>query len=351
MSIMRYSKTLLFLVFILFCIPIWYLQAGSPILTSEEEDWLKSNNNTIVVIPERNNPPLSFNNTSWNAQGIFIDYINLVANKLNVKIDYLTSRTRVEIIDILNKGDGPYIGNLGATKAKELSLPHSASYFTTPIVIIVRNDYYSGEDITLNDLNNKSISVLSGSVVESYIKKIHPKIVIKEAFDSELVLQEVVLGEVDAGVINLAALSYYMSKRSIKSIKVAGGIPDLDVDLVFTTSKNQQILNSIIDKGLAQITEEEREIIFNKWQNFPTEKVDKKVISLPIFILYIFSIIGIAAMIFVIVKNKRETHYVSKKGHSNNKLEEDIVLLENINSMLVKKLEQDIQENIEKKEN
>jgi ABC-type amino acid transport substrate-binding protein len=349
MDTMRYLYTLLFLIVIIGA-PLSHIQAASLVLNSEEKAWLKSNNNTITVIPERNNPPFSFNDTSWNTQGIFIDYINLVADKLNAKVDYLTARTRVDVIDGLKQGGGAYIGNLGADKAKELSLPYSTAYFTAPVVIITRNDYYSGTGMTLDDLDGKSVSVLAGSVVESYLKKTHPKIIVTSTFDSELVLQKVVLAEVDAGVINLASLSYFMSKQSIKSIKVVGNIPDLDVNLAFTTSSNQQILNSILEKGLAQITEKERETILNKWQDFPTQSVDKKVSSFPILALYVISILGIFVMVFVIVKSKRQKQYIPKKGHSGSKLEEDIVLLENINSMLVKKLEQDIKENIEETE-
>lgn len=347
---MRHFYTLLFFI-VLIATPLGYIQAKSSILTPEEIEWLESKNNTITVIPERNNPPFAFNDTSWKSQGIFIDYINLVAKKLDVKVDFLMARTRLDVIDALKQGKGDYIGNLGADKAKELSLPHSAPYFNTPVVIVVRNDYVSGTGLTLDDLHNKKVSVLAGSVVELFIKKTHPKIILEEVFDNELVLQKIVLAEVDAAVINLASLSYYMSKQSIKSIKVVGNVPGFDVNLAFTTSNNEPLLNSILEKGLAQITPEEREDILQKWQDTPIKKVNKEVNSLPMIVLYTFSIIGIFALIFILVEHKRRPQYISKKGHPSSKLEEDIMLLEDMNKMLIKKLEDDIKEKVQNTEN
>jgi len=346
---MRHFYTLLFLILFV-ATPLGYIQAKSLILTPEESAWLKSKKNTITVIPERNNPPFAFSDTSWKLQGIFIDYINLVAKKLDIEVDFLTARTRPDVIDMLKQDKGDYIGNLGADKAKELSLPHSTPYFTAPIVIIVRNDYPSGTGLTLDDLHNKKVSALGGSVVELYIKKIHPKIILEGVFDNELVLQKVVLAEADAAVMNLASLSYYMSKQSIKSIKVAGNVPGFDVNLAFVTSNNEPLLNSILEKGLAQITEEEKEKIIQKWQDTPIKKVNERADSIPMTVLYTFSIIGIFALIFIIVEHRRRPQFISKKGQPSSKLEEDIMLLEDMNKMLIQKLENDIKEKVQNTE-
>mgnify|MGYP003520259915 FL=1 len=57
--------------------PISTIYAQSSLLTKEENIWLSSRNNTISVLPEKNNPPFSFNDSSYITQGIFIDYIKV----------------------------------------------------------------------------------------------------------------------------------------------------------------------------------------------------------------------------------------------------------------------------------
>jgi hypothetical protein len=116
--------------------PFLVANAQSDLLSSEENIWLSSRNNTISVIPERNNPPFSFNDSSYISQGIFVDYIKLVAEKLDIKVDFITPRTRSDIILSMNEPKVDYISTLEIDKNQDLPVIFSEPYAIFPVVPI-----------------------------------------------------------------------------------------------------------------------------------------------------------------------------------------------------------------------
>ena len=103
------SRILAVVVFFSLVIPLASVFAfgSKEILTPEERLWLQSRNNTIVVYPEKNYPPFSYQSTSGIPQGLSIDYIELIAEKIGAQIKYLQAKPRTQIIDDLahSKGD------------------------------------------------------------------------------------------------------------------------------------------------------------------------------------------------------------------------------------------------------
>jgi ABC-type amino acid transport substrate-binding protein len=84
----NWSKSLLFIsvaLLISFC-PQISSASREDILTKEEVFWLKSRNNTLIVYPEKNFPPFSYQDSAGNPQGLSIDYLKLIADKIGVKI-------------------------------------------------------------------------------------------------------------------------------------------------------------------------------------------------------------------------------------------------------------------------
>ena len=167
---MKLSYIYIFLAIVLFS-PLSIVYAQSDLLTNEENIWLSSRNNTISIIPERNNPPFSFNDSSYISQGIFVDYIKLVAEKLDIKADFLTSRTRTDIIIGMSENKAEYVSTLEVDKTQDLPVLFNEPYSTFPIVIAVRKDYDSREGMTLDDFNNRSVAVIQGTPASLYIKK------------------------------------------------------------------------------------------------------------------------------------------------------------------------------------
>ena len=335
--------------------------AESKILNLEENLWLRSRNNTIVVYPEKNFPPYSYQNSSGIPQGLSIDYIEVIAQKIGAKIQYLPARSRSQILDdVKQSSKGDVITSLADTKDRGDILYFSDTYVTTPAVIVVRKDS-NKNNLTLNDLTGKKVAIGGQYAVEEFVRTNNPRIVIESVSDNELGLQQVVLGEVDAAIMDITSLSYYLSKQVLNSVKVVGST-GFDYKLSFAVPKDKQILQSILDKGLQQISTNDRQIIKDKWVVAPNEINKTSLISSYILdnlisiILYLILCIIIVILIIRLRKRRftfrRHSHLDEVKELKEEMLElEDTSkgLIEELNN--VKILEEDIKEKIKKIEN
>ncbi len=356
-----FSKSTFLLLFISLIIfnSVYIVSAESTLLTPEENLWLKSRNNTIVVYPEKNFPPYSYDNSSGTPQGLSIDYIELIAEKVGAKVEYLQSRPFSQILEDVKKGKGDIITSITDTKQAEDFLYFTDHYVTVPAVIVVRKDYENNLR-NLNDLVGKKVAIADEYAVEDFVRKNNPRIIIESMTDDEISLQQVVLGEVDAAIMDIASLSYYMSKQVLSSVKVSGNT-GFEYKLSFAVPKDKQILQSIIDKGLQQISANDRQIFNDKWITVPGIEnknnltlMEKAQDYLGPGVIYILFTIGVATIVVVIVTRRHPFYYIHRKRRNIDELKEEISELEDTSKGLaeelenIKHLEEDIANKIKK---
>ncbi len=333
--------------------------AESTLLTPEENLWLKSRNNTIVVYPEKNFPPYSYDSSSRTPQGLSIDYIELIAQKVGAKVEYLQSRSFSQILEDIKKGKGDVITSITDTKQTEDFLYFTDNYVTVPAIIVVRKDYENNLR-NLNDLVGKKVAIADGYAVEDFVRKNNPRIIIESMTDDEISLQQVVLGEVDAAIMDIASLSYYLSKQVLSSVKVSGST-GFEYKLSFAVPKDKQILQSILDKGLQQISANDRQIFNDKWIVVPGEQnknnlswFEKIQDTLGIGTLYILFTIGIVTIVLILARRRKYPFEYIRKRHGISELKDEIRELEDTSRDLVEELhnikilEEDIENKIKK---
>lgn len=334
--------------------------ADSALLSPQENLWLKSRDNTIIIYPEKNFPPYSYQNSSGTPQGLSMDYIELIAKKIGAKIQYLPARPLSQILDdIKQTKKADIITSLTDTKEREDFLYFTDNYITVPAIIVVRKDLDISNTLTLNDLSGKKVAVGDKYAVEEFIRTNNPRIVIESVVDDESGLQQVVLGEVDAAVMDIASLSYYLSKQVLNSVKIAGNT-GFEYKMAFAVPKDKEILQSIIDKGLQQISTRDRQTLNDKWISIPNEQNTANPLlsniqnNLGSIFVGIFCIVILIVVLLLL--RRRHIHFPShfiRKKHMVEELEEEMAELEGTSKNLmeelqdVKALEQDIKEKID----
>lgn len=321
------------------------------LLTPEENLWLQQRNDTIVVYPEQNNPPFSYQNATGNIQGLSVDYIELIAEKIGAKIQYLTPRSRSQINTELLAGKGD-VAFFTPDRDKEGYLIFSESYITVPVVIVVRKDFDKRSGLTLNDFNGKRVAMIEGSAVDAYVNTNYPRVVREEVTDNEVGLQQVVLGEVDAAVMDVASLSFYLSKQVLSSVKIVGNT-GLDYKPSFAMSKDKTILQSILEKGLSQISVNDRGLLADKWIALPGADAGEDPLlatlkdNFGVVTIYILFGIGIIAIIVLLLRRSswRTRHF--RKTTDINALKTEFSELEGESDILSHEL-QEVREEEEK---
>jgi len=342
---MRIFRYFLLATFLLLTIVNVSFAQTRDLLTPEEALWLKSRNSTIVVYPEENSPPYSYKNSAGNPQGLAIDYLELIAEKIGAKMEYLTPRPRSQIMTDFQNGKGDVVALVTPDQDKETFLVFTENYISSGAVIVVRKDYPSGGGLTLNDFNGKRIGVTNDSALESYIRINYPRIVLDEMTDNEVNLQQVVLGEIDAAAMDIASLSYFLSKQVLSSVKIVGST-GFENKPSFGVRKNLTILQSILEKGLTQISSSDRSLLVDKWIVVPQENKDDNSLfarierNLGFDFLYLFFGLGIIGVAILVKKRGHIASRFYKKRDTVSELKEDMSILEKTNDMLAEELKE-----------
>ncbi len=341
---MKISKFILIPLFVFIATPTLFAGTND-ILSPEETLWLEQRNNTIVIYPEQNNPPYSYQSASGNLQGLSIDYLELIAEKINAKIEYLTPRSRSQIRTDIQAGKGDVIAFSVFDKDKEEYLIFTESYVTIPVVIVVRKDYSKKSGLTLNDFNGKRVTMIDSSVAEVYVKTNYPRVIREPVTDDEVSLQQLVLGEVDAAVMDVTSLSFFLSKQILSSVKVAGNT-GLDYEVTFALPKDRTLLQSILEKGLMQISANDRSLLADKWIALPGETLKNEPFlatvtnNLSTATLYMLFGVGVLTILVLIVTRRYHRERYFRKVHDIDELKEEFSELEGENNILTHELEQ-----------
>jgi ABC-type amino acid transport substrate-binding protein len=311
------------------------------LLTPEESLWLKSRNNTIVVYPLDNDPPFSYKNSAGNPEGLAIDYLGLIAEKVGAKIQYLTPRPLVQVESDMQAGKGDVLDSIASDDIQGQYLIFTDDYLTSPAVIVARKDYQKKSGLTLSDFDGKRVAVVAGSALESYMRVNYPRVVVEEVTDDEIALQQVVLGEVDSAAMDVASLSYFLSKQVLSSVHIVGDT-GFEYGPSFGVQKNLPILQSILEKGMSQISQSERQNLNDKWVSVPAGGEDSSLLAdignnsggLTLYILFGLGVI----IVVILLLRRREAWAGYRSSPKKTMLEEEVSLLEKSNILLKEEL-------------
>lgn len=235
-------------------------------LTDAEKEWLGAH----PIIRASNYtqwPPIDFSENGI-AQGFSVDYLNLVAEKLGIKVEYITSDNW---LDILEMG-----------KASEIDVIHSISnvgnrdqfwHFTDPYLNF-NVTYYgqigaqkiSGTD----DLINKKVGVVSGWSNHSTFVTHYPEINIVEFDTVRAALIGLSAGEIDVFADRLITSNYIISKNFITGLEVIGQgiIPknEKQDNIRMAVRNDWPLLPIILNKGMMLVSDQEYDDLAKKWK-------------------------------------------------------------------------------------
>lgn len=340
------TSTLFLIVILLSGTEVVLASTHSDLLTPEENFYLDSRNRTIVVFLEKNNPPFSYSSPGGNIQGLSVDYLELIADKINVKLEFLLPQSRVQVVNEFLKGKGD-VTDLMENTERQSQFIFTESFLTVPAAIVARKDFNVRESLNLNDFNGKKVAVKSGSALETYIRKNYPRVVLEDMTDNEIILQQVVLGEVEAGVLDVASLFFYLSKQVLSSVKIIGNV-GFDYKPAFALRPDSTILQDILEKGMTQISIADRELLNEKWIVIPgLENQDSLLSSLVednARFKIVIPVLGVLLVAFMFLFFKRKEHIMlnelqhARGSDSITSLKQEVLELERMNDTLSKDL-------------
>ncbi len=243
------------------CVAVLIFATGSSLhLTPQERAYLKAHP-VLKVHNETNYPPFNFN-VNGRPRGISIDYMNLLASRLGIKIHYVSGPSWSQFLRMMRSGELDVMLNIISTPQRERYLNFTEPYAETHKAIFT-NDPRLG---SLKRLIGHRVCVPQDFYIEHYLRAYYPGIYLETRASSFDCLRAVDRNVTEATVGSLETLSYMMdaADMNISTIRL---IPDmrLSTKLRIATRKDEKVLRDILQKAMYTVSADELNAIFKRW--------------------------------------------------------------------------------------
>ena len=251
----------LIIIFSFFCHNVLALDLG---LTKEEKNYLKQKK-VLKVQNLTTFPPFNFYENAQ-PKGYTVDYMKLIANMLNVTIDFVSDKTWNESLLMLKNGELDIIPQIVETKERQKYIEFTNFTHIEYVLGIAVHKY---ENISsAKDLEKKFLAVSQNSFLHKHFEKEFPRQKLILTSSTKESLDTLVEGKSDAVIGSLPALNYYIQKNWLSNIKIIKH-NDLKISTItkmkMGVSKNNKILKSILEKTNNHVSLMQDMALKKKW--------------------------------------------------------------------------------------
>ncbi len=232
-------------------------------LTPEEIDWLQQHPQ-IRVHNETNWAPFNFfeNGTP---QGLSIDYMDLLAEKIGIQIEYISDPSWDKLLNMLRTKDLDVMLNIVRTPERLQYVLYTEPYAYNPNVIVsTRTNRYA----SIKELFGKTVAYPKGFFYDEVLKHNYPQIQRLPVDDTLASLKAVSFGNADAALGESAVFHYLINRNLLTDLAVSGevdmGNPDL-VNLRVGVRNDWPLLQSVLQKAMTAVSVEEMNQIHQRW--------------------------------------------------------------------------------------
>jgi PAS domain S-box-containing protein len=230
-------------------------------LTPEERAWL-AGHGPLRFITEPAYPPIEWFDEQGRYRGMVAEYFGLIEARLGTRIEVLRAPSWDEAMRRAQAHEVDGLTAAQPTPERSVFFDWTPPLLQIPSVVIARSG--AEGDFTLEGLAGRRVAVTSGNALHEHLRADHPAILLQPQADDLACLVAVSFGRVDAAVVNMAVASYLIEQQGITNLRVAADSGRTNV-LAIATGRHQPLLRSIMAKGLAAVTLEEREAIQDRW--------------------------------------------------------------------------------------
>ena len=253
-----------------------FIYSKSKLNLSTQEKAFINETRKLKVHNEMNWAPHNFNENGI-PKGFSIDYMNLVAKKVGLSIEYISNKSWDEYIKMLKNNKLDIMLNIVELANRREFVNFTSSYSKIlPSIYTLNNN--KGIH-SLEDLNGKTVSVPKGFYTYDLLKKHYPEINVITTKDILESLHNVAFKRADAAISDLGVGNFLIQKDGISNIGLTTNISDkrFQKALHIGTRKELPILRNIIQKGMNAISDEELLELRRKWFGHEIKPIYQKV--------------------------------------------------------------------------
>lgn len=293
------KRKLLMLIFVLniFITNIYCNNDNSISLTTEEKDYIHTRKPIKLVVDPDWYPYEKIDENGLH-QGIASDLLSLISKRTGLKFELIKTKDWDKSILKAKNKEADVISLLNETEERNKWLLFSNPYYSDPNVIITReeHDYVAN----LSRLSNETIVLPKGTSIEERVRKDYPMLKILLVDSEAKAIEMVDKKKADLTLRSLTMAAYIIKNDGYFNLKIAGEVPEYKNNLrIGIVDKNDLLLKSILDKGIATISQQEIQTAINNHISLKVQLgFDYKLF---IIIFGAFSLV----LIIILYKNKK----------------------------------------------
>ncbi|MBM7622483.1 transporter substrate-binding domain-containing protein [Sporohalobacter salinus] len=234
-------------------------------LTKREQEFIK-NHPVIRVSNETDWPPFDFA-VSGQPLGFSIDLMNLLANRLGIKFEYVNGYSWNQLMEMFKNREIDVMQSAYKNEARKKYGLFTEPYYKDKTAFIVRSD--SREIFNIQQLYGKVVAVPKGWAYETYLKKHHSQVNLLTVSNQKEALKAVEKGRAKAAIEISAIAKYFMEKYFLDGLKISGWFKEYDKreqkSVHILVRKDWPVLHGMLEKALATVTPREIKKLEEKW--------------------------------------------------------------------------------------
>jgi len=249
------------------------------ILTESEKLWVQQNP-IINVANEMDWPPFDYNEFD-KPKGLSIDYIQLLAKKIGIKIAFVNGHSWPKLLELFKNKYIDVLPALYRNSEREQYTLYTSPYYKGKLGIFTRKEDQSIQAYT--DLIGKKVGMQTADGAIPIVKKYIPDIEISELENNSKLVQALSTKKFDAIIGNPLLYYHYANENQITNLHLVDYLSmdqqqQLNISLHIGVQKENKLLHQILKKAMKSISQQEMKKLHEKWtfQRTSTE-IDKRI--------------------------------------------------------------------------
>lgn len=233
----------------------------NPILTDEEQAWVAAHTNVTIGYTDVLVPMVIVDKRGQQS-GVLIDFLGLLEQRTGINFQLKLGNFKEVIQDAYQHK----LDMLGPVYTEDVHREHlflSSPLFSSYPYIYARTDA-TNEISSLADLDHKRVGYIAGLKLFERIFNQYPNLIPVPLKNNNQLADSLISGDTDA-VIAPMTFEYWRKLHTHTGFKVTAPIVDFGGEVVLGVRNDEPMLSQIIEKGLASISERERQEILNRW--------------------------------------------------------------------------------------
>lgn len=256
-----HNQIILFIIMMVFVANLFANSAIEVDLTPGQRIWL--NKHPVIRLATDNAwPPFEWIDDEMQYQGIASDYMSLIEKRLGIQFELEKNKPWPEVVAAVKERKLDVFSCVAKNPQRLKYANFTQPYLSFPMVIITTSEvsYIDG----VNDLKNLHVSVVKGYATHEYLTAHHPNIKLYLVKTSEEGLDAVSKGKVNVFIDNIATATSIIKSKGLTNLKISGEMP-VRYELAMAVRNDWPELINILQLALDSVSDEERQIIHNKW--------------------------------------------------------------------------------------